>query len=124
MNKTIVAAVAFNLFFGVLYADDLLEYTCARPIKPAKFVENRDVERYNKDVQNYRGCMDEFVAKNKEIVDAHTTAIKEAINDWNGFVAGTKKKQKEDRKFVGEKTGVSHTVGQSDPYKLTTGFKF
>lgn len=115
------------LLISCSHADDELKYSCARPMKQDKFVENRDIDRYNSEVQNYKSCVDEFVLTNKEIIANRSDAISDAINDWNDFVAGKSKKHKEDREFTGS-TGVplggSHTIDHSDPSKISTGWRF
>ncbi len=102
------------------------KHQCARPIKPVSINSNSEVRQYNNDMKNYQTCMTAFIEKHKALRKKHTDAVNEAIADWNSFASGTKKKEKS-RKFTGSQEvpqGGNHTVGHSDPYKISTGFKF
>ncbi|RLA74429.1 MAG: hypothetical protein DRG78_21330 [Epsilonproteobacteria bacterium] len=115
------------LLFSALSASEIqYKHQCARPIKPVSVTSNIEVEKYNNDMQNYQTCMMAFIEKHKVLRKKHTDALNEAIADWNSFASGSKKKDKS-RKFTGSQgvpQGGSHTVGHSDPYKISTGLKF
>lgn len=100
---------------------------CVRPLKPLKFADNREVERYNFETQHYKMCIDTFIARHKENIQNSTDAINNTVKEWNSFVSASNA-NKEPSPAIQGKTGVSeggsHTVGHSDPTRFTTGFSF
>jgi len=124
MKKSILLII---LLLSALHSDELLfKHQCAKPIKPVNITGNRDINRYNSEMQNYKTCMMTFIEKHKALRKKHSDALNDAINEWNSFAGGTRKKNT-DQKFTGSQgvpQGGNHTVGHSDPYKISTGFKF
>lgn len=117
--------------FGVvgillLSANDIITYDCARPLLPKQFKEQRDYDIYNSNMENYKSCIDAFIAKNKEAIDVRRDAINKAVEDWNSFVA-SKNSKSDEHSITGSQgipLGGNHTVGHSDPHKISGGWKF
>ena len=80
--------------------------------------DSRDMQRYNSAVDNYKTCVDTFVAKRKETIDAERENISKAIDDWNGFVAEANKKT-ESQQFTGS-TGVPLPRSHRPPMGMHT----
>lgn len=102
----------------MLSASDSVTYDCARPLKPNSLQDSRDMQRYNSAVDNYKTCVDTFVAKRKETIDAERENISKAIDDWNGFVAEANKKT-ESQQFTGS-TGVPLPRSHRPPMGMHT----
>ncbi len=123
MKKSIIS-IATLIVLSVNASEYKLE--CPRPLKPTEFTQQIEVDSYNSSVNNYKSCIDTFIRQHKQELNKHTQAVNDAVNEWNSFASGTKKKDAK-RKFTGSQGAPeagSRTVGKSDPYKISTGWKF
>jgi len=125
--KNILTLLTLIITITTLNADTKeFSHDCSRPLKSGKLTEQREVNSYNSNMKAYRECMFSFIDKHKVEAKKHRDAINNTINEWNNFANNSKKKD-EGRKYTGSNSvsqGGHHTVGHSDPYKISTGFKF
>ena len=61
-------------------------HSCRQPNKPYEFTSQRQVDRFNSEVEDYRSCINRFVGKQQEAAAAHQNAAQDAIYEWDDFV--------------------------------------
>jgi len=59
---------------------------CSKPYKPYKFNSQRELDRFNDEVQSYKSCINDFIEEQQEAAKHHSNAANEAIDEWNNFV--------------------------------------
>jgi len=77
-----------------------LSHECLRPVWPSDLASQSEVEKYNKEVEAYRNCIQQFVKEQHEVIlrhqeaiQRHTGAAEAAIKEWNDFVESVESKQ-------------------------------
>lgn len=117
--------------FDWMYAEETstenkVNHKCSKPIKLVSFKDSRQVEKYNEKVQYYSTCIKDFVNKYKNN-RKYSESVNNAIKEWNSFAKSTQKEKSDNVTFSGStgvKNGGSHTVGHSDPTRITGEWKF
>lgn len=65
---------------------DTPSHSCKKPVKPAEFNENRQVEMFNDEVSVYKQCISDFADEQRQVAEMHRQAASDAIEEWNNFV--------------------------------------
>ncbi|EME5359046.1 hypothetical protein LF841_17855 [Pseudomonas aeruginosa] len=62
-------------------------HSCSEPTVPYEF--NNEFERQNfiNEVEEYKGCLSDFVEEQNDAVQKHKAAAEEAIDEWNSFAS-------------------------------------
>lgn len=60
---------------------------CFAPHKPYQFTSKYEVEAFQRDVEQYKRCILEFVEEQQRASQAHRRAAEEAVEEWNRFVS-------------------------------------
>ena len=69
------------------YADEFKpSHYCSRPSKPFSLDSQFEVDVYNSSIRSYKMCIEDFIDKQKEAIDQHRRAMKNAVEEWNDFV--------------------------------------
>lgn len=61
-------------------------HSCYKPAKPVEFASQVDIDLFDKRVNNYKACIDEFIQQQKEARELHYQAEQNAITDWNNYI--------------------------------------
>lgn len=60
-------------------------HSCYKPNKPYQFDDERQLQRFNDDVEEYKRCIADFVDEQNDAVRKHQNAAEEAIDEWNNY---------------------------------------
>lgn len=61
-------------------------HSCVKPLKPFEFSSQFEVDHFNREVDYYRSCIDDFVDEQNRAAENHMKAAEDAIYEWNSFV--------------------------------------
>lgn len=70
-------------------AHDVVSHGCQAPARPAQDVEPVEWNGFVDRVDDYRACMNAFIAANHAQSDVHRSAANVATDEWNAFVRGS-----------------------------------
>ncbi|MFC1720111.1 hypothetical protein ACFL00_03110 [Pseudomonadota bacterium] len=56
-------------------------HSCSKPYKPYEFEDERAVDRFKDEVEDYQRCIDDFVEEQNDAIRKHQRAAQEAIDE-------------------------------------------
>lgn len=126
LEAAMKSLILLSLFVtvNVLYAEGSEPYNCVRPMKPLKFTSNQEVDAFNRDVQNYKQCIDTFISRHKDNIEKSTEAINAAVADWNRFVSMNNSQQEVRPSPTKNQNGFREDTSRNGPNGVSTGFSF
>ena len=60
--------------------------SCSKPYKPYQFNSQWELDAFNRDVENYKRCITNFINEQNEASEHHKEAANNAIEEWNRYV--------------------------------------
>ncbi len=61
-------------------------HNCMKPFKPYSFNSDYDVQRFKREVENYKNCIENFLEKQNREIENHISAKEKAIEEYNNYV--------------------------------------
>ncbi len=78
--------MALSLLPGWAQADYFVESpNCDAPVKPLEFVTELDKQEFDKKVNAYRGCLEQFVSKHNGAMEKHKQSADKAVAEWENY---------------------------------------
>ncbi|MEH6627885.1 MAG: hypothetical protein V7739_15680 [Motiliproteus sp.] len=59
--------------------------SCKAPKKPLKFVTELDEQLFERQVDEYRGCLEKFVTRQNDAMDKHKAGAEKAVLAWKDY---------------------------------------
>lgn len=72
------------------------KHGCAKPEHPGKLASDVRMKGFQKEVNDYRDCINKFALDQKTMSEAHMAAGNKAIDDFNAFVKTEMNPKKEE----------------------------
>lgn len=84
--RKFLPALALLALSGAAPADQTQPFhQCRKPAPPALVHRYWDVERFNRDLDIYRRCLDRFVQEQTEAAQRHRSAAAAAVDEWDTY---------------------------------------
>ena len=61
-------------------------HSCSKPTKPVFMGDELAVSMYQRQVRDYKECIQQFVQDQEDAIRQHRQAASDAIDEWNSFV--------------------------------------
>ncbi len=85
------------LFSANVFADAAPpKHACAKPEHPGKLASEVRMKGFQKEVNDFRECINKFATEQKAQSENHMTALNNAVNEFNGFVQNEMNPKKEE----------------------------
>ncbi len=95
--KTLAASILFATFSFTAQADSSApKHSCVKPDHPGKLASEVRLKGFQKEVNEYRDCINKFALDQKTQSENHQTAGNGAIDEFNTFVKTEMNPKKED----------------------------
>jgi hypothetical protein len=96
-NKIIFSFMIFGYASSFALADTTEpKHSCAKPENPGKLASEQRMKGFQKEVNDYRDCINKFAQEQKTQSETHMVAGNNAIAEFNTFVKTELDKKKED----------------------------
>ena len=84
---SIISLFIFLFISTISHADRYVPtHLCFKPEPPLFMSTPYHKKMYNKDVNQYKFCIRDFIKSQEQAITIHNEAIKKATSDWNEFV--------------------------------------
>ncbi len=96
-NKFIFSLIIFILSSLPVLADTTEpKHSCAKPENPGKLASEQRMKGFQKEINDYRDCVNKFAQEQKTQSETHLSAGNKAVDEFNTFVKTELDKKKEE----------------------------
>lgn len=71
---------------GMASTEWVTPHSCSKPTKPLFMDDDLAVSMYQRQVRDYKECIEQFVQDQEDAIRQHRQEANDAIDEWNRFV--------------------------------------